>query len=98
MISNLFLPKDNGHTGKREAAWAILGIAFGFTVADIALSAYLGPENTRDLTALLIVIWPSAIANFGFQYKLENDNKRWKFEKTTIEETPVPPAGFPGGE
>ncbi len=82
------VPVDKKKTGKREAAWAIMFITLILTLMDYVTAAFLGPDETRDLTTLLIVIWPSALGNLAFAYKLDTDVRQKP--AATPDEGPAP--------
>lgn len=75
-------PASAGKTGKREAAWMLVGIALGLTVGAMAD----GEGMVTAMTAILMVLWPAAIAALAGAYKLEVDRLRREAAE------PVPPA------
>lgn len=62
-------PACGGKTGKRESAWALVAVAIGLTVT----AMFFGPEMVHAMTAVLVVVWPSAILAVAGAYKLEHD-------------------------
>lgn len=58
-----------GRTGKREAAWALVAIALGLTIAGMVM----GAEIMQAMDSVLIILWPSAILAVAGAYKLEHD-------------------------
>lgn len=66
-------PEGSGKTGKREAAWMLVGIALLLTGS----SMYLGIEMVGAMTAVLMLVWPAAIAALVGAYKLEHDKGEW---------------------
>jgi len=72
-------PRVTGKSGKREAAWLVFVCAVALTV----LAMWTGVEMVSAMTALLMVIWPSALGLLAAAYKLE-------FDKTKAERADAP--------
>lgn len=68
---------NHGKTGKREAAWALVAIALGLTIAGM----WAGADMVTAMTAILVIIWPSAILAVAGAYKLEHDKGIWRREQ-----------------
>lgn len=62
-------PRIAGKSGKREAAWLVLAVAVALTIS----AMWLGVEMVSAMTAVLVVIWPTALALLAAAYKLEFD-------------------------
>lgn len=77
-------PRIVGKSGKREAAWLVLAVAVALTVA----AMWVGVEMVSAMTALLMLIWPSAIGLLAAAYKLE-------FDKVRDDRAAVTPPGWP---
>lgn len=69
LLRLLGVTPNGGKTGKREASWALVTVALGLTSA----AMYLGPEMVQAMTAVLVIVWPSAILAVAGAYKLEYD-------------------------
>lgn len=86
-------PQIAGKSGKREAAWMAVAIALGVTI----YAMMMGADMVREMSPVLLLMWPSAFALLAGAYKLEYDQK--KFERTA-ERPPgypadiVPPEGW----
>ena len=59
-------------SGKREAAWALMVIVIALTV----YAMWIGIEMVYAMTAILMVLWPAAIAAMAAAYKLSDDNSK----------------------
>ncbi|WP_299864358.1 hypothetical protein [uncultured Hoeflea sp.] len=77
-------PRVAGKTGKREAAWLVFASAVGLTIA----AMIFGSEMVSAMTAVLVVIWPTALALLGAAYKLE-------FDKVQSQIDAASPPGWP---
>jgi Flp pilus assembly protein TadB len=77
-------PRVSGKSGKREAAWLVFACAVALTV----LAMWTGVEMVSAMTALLMVIWPSALGLLGAAYKLE-------FDKVKADRPATGPDGWP---
>lgn len=62
-------PRTPGKSGKREAAWLVFVSAIALTI----FAMWTGVEMVSAMTAVLMVIWPSALGLLGAAYKLEYD-------------------------
>lgn len=77
-------PLIAGKSGKREAAWLVVGIAVGLTVA----AMWNGVEMVSAMTAILMLIWGAALGLIGAAYKLE-------FDKVKTDRAASVPEGWP---
>ncbi|WP_339760689.1 hypothetical protein [uncultured Hoeflea sp.] len=77
-------PRIAGKSGKREAAWLVFVSAVMMTV----LAMWLGAEMVGAMTAVLVVIWPTALGLLGAAYKLE-------YDKVKADRTEALPEGWP---
>jgi Flp pilus assembly protein TadB len=77
-------PRITGKSGKREAAWLVFACAIALTV----FAMWAGVEMVSAMTALLMVIWPSALGLLGAAYKLE-------FDLSKTERAAQSPNGWP---
>lgn len=69
LLKLLGVTPNHGKTGKRESAWALIAIAFALTLT----AMWWGAEMVQAMTAVLVIIWPSAILAVAGAYKLEHD-------------------------
>ncbi|MFC6488041.1 hypothetical protein [Nitratireductor sp. GCM10026969] len=74
LLRLLGVTPNDGKTGKREAAWALIAIALGLTLG----AMWAGFEMVQAMTAVLVIIWPSAILAVAGAYKLEHDKEAWR--------------------
>lgn len=65
-------PTAEGKTGKREAAWMTVAITLAVTL----YAMHAGPDMVREMSPILMVMWPSAFALLGAAYKLEWDQAK----------------------
>jgi hypothetical protein len=79
-------PRIAGKSGKREAAWLVFASAVLMTFA----AMWLGVEMVSAMTAVLVVIWPTALGLLGAAYKLE-------FDKVKADRAEAVPPGWPEG-
>jgi hypothetical protein len=86
-------PRSAGKSGKREAAWLVFASAVALTLA----AMWLGVEMVSAMTAVLMVIWPTALGLLGAAYKLEFDKVRTDRCAARPEDI-APPEGFAEGE
>lgn len=77
-------PRSAGKSGKREAAWLVFASAVTITL----YAMWIGVEMVSAMTALLMVIWPTALGLLGAAYKLE-------FDKVRTERSAARPEGWP---
>ena len=68
LLRILGVTPDGSKTGKREAAWALIFIVCVFT----GVAIYQG----ADITGVLTILWPAAIAAVFGAYKLEYDQRQ----------------------
>jgi len=92
VLNLLGLAPDGRKTGKREAAWALILIALTLTL----VAMFWGEGMVSAMTAILVIIWPSAILAVAGAYKLQHDVSLLS-RKNGQEEDCLPPPGFPGG-
>ncbi|WP_420408712.1 hypothetical protein [Hoeflea sp.] len=77
-------PRIPGKSGKREAAWLVFASAVLMTLA----AMWIGVEMVSAMTAVLVVIWPTALGLLGAAYKLE-------FDKVKADRAEAVPPGWP---
>lgn len=97
LLRLLGVTPNHGKSGKREAAWALIAIALGLTIAGM----WLGHEMVAAMTAILVIVWPSAILAVAGAYKLEHDKGIWKREAAAPDGWPadiVPPESDDHGD
>lgn len=90
-------PRSAGKSGKREAAWLVFASAVLLTL----YAMWIGVDMVSAMTALLMVIWPTALGLLGAAYKLEFDKVRSERVEAWPEGWPediAPPEGFADGE
>ena len=79
LLRILGVTPDGSKTGKREAAWMLIFITCVFT----GVAVYQG----ADITGVLTILWPAAIAAVFGAYKLEYDHR----QRQTPPDTNTPP-------
>lgn len=77
-------PRIVGKSGKREAAWLVFFSAVALTL----VAMWIGVDMVSAMTAVLVVIWPTALGLLGAAYKLE-------FDKVKADRVETLPDGWP---
>ncbi len=72
----LGLAPNGAKTGKREAAWTLVLIVFSLQVGAMAA----GTAMVQAMTAVLMLLWPSAVGAVLFVYKLQHDKQKRELE------------------